>query len=134
MLASPLTEVAFGMAPVKKSGEDGLGKDDFLKLLVAQLQNQDPMKPLESTDFTAQLAQFSGLDQLFDINTQLQALQATQASSNRLDTVGFLGREVVTPSVVGRVTGVDWGGVDPVLFVGNERVPLADVIRVHEIA
>jgi len=44
-----------------QSTTDVLGKDDFLQLLVTQLQNQDPLNPMDSTEFTAQLAQFSSL-------------------------------------------------------------------------
>ena len=52
-----------------------LGKEDFLTLLVTQLKNQDPMNPMESTDFTAQLAQFSSLEQLFGVNDALGNIQ-----------------------------------------------------------
>jgi flagellar basal-body rod modification protein FlgD len=70
-----------------------LGKDEFLTLLVAQLKNQDPLNPLESADFTAQLAQFSSLEQLFGMNESLTAIQEsleTQESENVLDYIGKL--------------------------------------------
>jgi flagellar basal-body rod modification protein FlgD len=48
-----------------------LGRDDFLTLLVAQLKHQDPLNPLESTEFTSQLAQYSSLEKLFNIDQNL---------------------------------------------------------------
>ena len=51
-----------------------LDKDDFLLLLVAQLKAQDPLKPMDSTQFTAQLAQFSSLEQLYNVNDNLEYL------------------------------------------------------------
>jgi len=70
-----------------------LGKEEFLTLLIAQLKNQDPLSPLESSDFTAQLAQFSSLEQLFGMNEALTAIQetlGTQESGNVLDYIGKL--------------------------------------------
>jgi flagellar basal-body rod modification protein FlgD len=72
-----------------------LGKDEFLTLLVAQLQNQDPMNPMDSTGFTAQLAQFSSLEQLQNVNDQLSHIGASQASLNNLQAVDYIGKTVV---------------------------------------
>lgn len=71
-----------------------LGKDDFLKLLVSQLQNQDPLNPMESTEFTTQLAQFSSLEQLTSVNTNLDYLLLYQTSINNAQAVGFIGNTV----------------------------------------
>ncbi len=56
------------------SASDVVGKDQFLKLLVAQLQNQDPLNPLQGDAFVAQLATFSSLEQLVSINSGIQKL------------------------------------------------------------
>lgn len=71
-----------------------MGKDDFLKLLVTQLKAQDPLDPLESAEFTAQLAQFSSLEQLYTLNEHMENLQRYQASLNNGQAVGLIGKTV----------------------------------------
>lgn len=74
-----------------------LGKDDFLTLLVAQLQNQDPLNPSDPTEFTAQLAQFSSLEQLFAVNESLAQLAQSSNDSQdleRLSAFSLIGRQV----------------------------------------
>lgn len=71
-----------------------LGKDDFLKLLVAQLQAQDPLNPMDSTEFTAQLAQFSSLEQLANINDNIGNLQASQTLIGNSQVIDFIGKTV----------------------------------------
>lgn len=58
-----------------KSDSSTLGKDDFLKILITQLQNQDPMQPMEDKDFIAQMAQFSALEQTTNMASQLEAMR-----------------------------------------------------------
>ena len=75
-----------------------LGKDDFLKLLVMQLRNQDPFEPMKGTEFATQLAQFSSVEQLSNLNTTItQSVDAnhllTQSISNALATT-VIGKEV----------------------------------------
>ncbi len=77
-----------------KPGE--LGRDDFLNLLVTQLQHQDPLNPMDSTDFTAQLAQFSSLEQLSNINGQLEALTQAQTTFANSQAVGYIGHTVLS--------------------------------------
>ncbi len=60
-----------------------VNKDDFFKMLVAQLKNQDPMKPLDATAFTAQLAQFSSLEKLDNVNATLTSLLGQQDLVNQ---------------------------------------------------
>jgi len=96
------------------TGGTVMGKDDFLRLLVTQLQNQDPLNPQDPTEFTAQLAQFSSLEQLFSVNDNLaQMAQSSRDSSHldRLSALSMIGREI-------EVSGPDfhYNGGDPVEF------------------
>lgn len=72
-----------------------LGKDEFMKLLVAQLSNQNPLEPQDGADFVAQLATFSNLEQLTSINTGLDSLALSQAGLIQGQTVDLVGRTVV---------------------------------------
>ncbi|MEW6669168.1 MAG: flagellar hook capping FlgD N-terminal domain-containing protein [Thermodesulfobacteriota bacterium] len=72
-----------------------LGRDDFLTMFLAQLKNQDPLNPMESAEFSSQLAQFSSVEQLFNVNENLQSLMASQGDSSRLQALNFIGREIV---------------------------------------
>lgn len=71
-----------------------LGQEDFLTMLVAQLQNQDPLNPMEGTDFTAQLAQFNSLEQLMAVNDNLKALQTSQNSIYQSQAVTYIDKTV----------------------------------------
>ena len=71
-----------------------MGKDDFLRLLVAQLEAQDPLNPMESTDFTAQLAQFSSLEQLQNMNSALGGISTAQSVQTNSQAVGFIGKTI----------------------------------------
>lgn len=66
-----------------------LGKDEFLKLLVTQLSNQDPMQPLEDKEFIAQMAQFTSVEQLMNISGQLKSMNQSLGSVS-----GLIGKQV----------------------------------------
>ncbi len=86
-----------------------MGKDDFLTMMIAQLQHQDPLNPLDGTDFTAQLAQFSSLEQLSNMNTQLETLGLYQSSLNNTQSVSLIGKEI---TAIGNVIKADGASVD----------------------
>lgn len=75
-----------------------LGKEDFLKLLVSQLQNQDPLNPSDPTEFTAQLAQFSSLEQQFTTNAYLKQMATPSADTERISALGMIGKAVSVQS------------------------------------
>jgi len=82
-----------------------LDKEAFLKLLVTQLKHQDPLNPLESIEFTAQLAQFTSLEQLFNLNEGVETMTSTIQSQNAFQAVDLVGKEVKAQSQVLGVKG-----------------------------
>ena len=115
-------------------GDGILGKDDFLKLLLAQLQNQDPLKPMEDREFITQLAQFRSLEEMENLNLSLMAMldmqQVSQASSLIGKTVEAMTGQGYS-TITGVVSEVDLSGGAAVLVVDGQRVYLHDVIRVR---
>jgi flagellar basal-body rod modification protein FlgD len=109
-----------------------LGKDDFLLLLVTQMRNQDPLSPMESTEYVSQLAQFSSLEEMKNISKSIDDLTASQSASSATDAVGFIGREITAvDGQSGTVTSVTYEGGATYLMIGSVRVPLGDVTEVR---
>jgi flagellar basal-body rod modification protein FlgD len=79
---------------VRESKGDTLGKEDFLKLLVAQLTHQDPTEPMKDTEFVSQLATYSGLEQQMTMNQNLEKLITINAATTAASAVGLIGTYV----------------------------------------
>jgi flagellar basal-body rod modification protein FlgD len=71
-------------------------RDDFLKLLIAQLQNQDPLSPMDNQEFAVQLATFNSLEQLIGVNEKLDSLQSKQLLASQLNSAALLGKQVIS--------------------------------------
>ncbi len=69
-------------------------KDEFLRLLVAQMQHQDPLEPQDGSEFVAQLAQFANIELGVETNTRLAALEAGQMSSSRASMMSLVGKSI----------------------------------------
>lgn len=80
--------------PVAKPEDTILGKDDFLKLLIHQLQNQDPLDPMDDREFIAQMAQFSSLEQLTNMNANIQQFTQQQEHTSLVQLSGLIGKQV----------------------------------------
>ena len=92
-----------------------LGKDDFLKLLITQLSNQDPTSPMENTEFIAQMAQFSSLEQMTNMNQEFAKMNSMLVSSQA---VGTIGKTVDITLGDTKTTG----GVEAVTYGANPQV------------
>lgn len=90
---------------VDRRKKEELGQDGFMKLLAHQLKNQDPMKPMDQKDFSANLAQFSQLEQLTAMNKKMDAVNQNALDDKRVQGASFLGRKVVTAG-----TTIDYKG------------------------
>ncbi|WP_285275498.1 flagellar hook assembly protein FlgD [Halopseudomonas bauzanensis] len=97
---------------------DELGKNEFLELLVAQLNNQDPLAPQENGEFIAQLAQFSTVEGIEKMNSTIDAMASSFQSSQALQASSLVGRTVVIPT--------DQAMIDPQAgFTGQLALPQA---------
>lgn len=78
----------------RKTGDGTLGKDDFMKLLIAQLQNQDPTNPMKDNEFIAQMAQFSSLEQTMNLAKSFEKFAEAQTQSQMIQYTSFVGKDV----------------------------------------
>ena len=119
---------------VGKRNTGVLGKDDFLQLLITQLQHQDPMNPASDTEFIAQVAQFSSLEQMQNMNSATQQQQGYALIGKYIS--GSISDEATgaTSEVTGQVTGVRMSSGKVLLMIGDKEVKLESVQDVSESA
>ena len=87
---------------IKKGASDSLGQNDFLKLMTTQLQNQDPFAPMDNGDFIAQMAQFSTVTGISEVNESLEKL-VNKSDQGRIATAAnLLGHSVLVPGNISR--------------------------------
>jgi flagellar basal-body rod modification protein FlgD len=78
----------------KSTGSSSLGKDDFLKILMTQLQNQDPLNPMQDQDFISQMATFSSLEQMTNLNTSMDNFVKSAAQNQFMQASSMIGKTV----------------------------------------
>ncbi|MDQ0217071.1 flagellar hook assembly protein FlgD [Peribacillus cavernae] len=84
----------------RKTGSDVLGKDDFLKILMTQLQNQDPSSPMEDKDFIAQMATFSTLEQITNMGKSIDKFVQMEQQNKLISYNQFVGKDVTWHKVI----------------------------------
>uniref|UniRef100_UPI0034506DD7 flagellar hook assembly protein FlgD n=1 Tax=Sphingomonas sp. TaxID=28214 RepID=UPI0034506DD7 len=96
------------------SSSSTLGQSDFLKLMTAQLKNQDPFAPVDNTQMVAQMAQFSSVAGISEMNTTLKAISQKLAGTSQSDALSYVGRTVLTAgdTAYGRTAGGIAGAVE----------------------
>ncbi|KMT52646.1 flagellar hook assembly protein FlgD [Pseudomonas fildesensis] len=115
-------------ATTTATGNQAMGKDSFLQLLVTQLKNQDPLSPQDNGAFVAQLAQFSSLEGINNLNDSVKAISSNVTSSQALQASSLVGRSVITQT---DKTLVDTsksmtGSVAVTSAVGNVSIKITD--------
>jgi flagellar basal-body rod modification protein FlgD len=111
---------------------NGVNSDTFLKLLISQLENQDPDNPTDPTQFLSETADFEEVQQLSALSTDMTSLVSAQQSSAATSMLGqqVAGTDASGNPVSGIVTGVQLTSSGPVLTVGNDSVPFSGVTAV----
>jgi flagellar basal-body rod modification protein FlgD len=113
---------------------DSLGQDAFLQLLLAQLKNQDPFKPMEDRDFVAQLAQLNSLNQLTEMNATLTQLSSSQTLAQASALIGktVTGLTTLGSQVTGVVAGLRLVDSKVMLNVDGMTVPFDTILEVSQ--
>lgn len=117
---------------VVETQNSNLGMDDFFKLLTTQLTSQDPLKPMEDTEFISQMAQFSSLSQMENMAADMQQLRIRQDSMAVQSLMGrtIFGEDSNGERVEGEVTKVAREGEDLVAYVGDRKVFYEDIEQI----
>lgn len=124
ILSDPLYASSSKMTS-KKQDASAMGKDEFMKLLLTQLKNQDPLNPMQDKDFIAQLATFSSLEQATTMNNNITALLKQQQITNAATASSLIGQSISSldnDNGVVRSVVVDDKGV--YLTINGKQVPL----------
>ncbi len=93
--------------PEEKSRKEGVGQEQFLELMLAQLQNQDPLQPMENGEFLSQMAQFSSAKGIQEMSQSLESFTQSLTSSQALQASSLIGRQVLVP---GDIAWLEEGG------------------------
>ncbi len=113
LLDSSSTTSSASSSSSSSSSSSGLGMDAFLQLLVTQLQYQDPLNPTDDKEFVAQLATFSSLEQLTEINSGIENLTKAQSDQQMIGAVSFIGKTV---QATGAGVSLEDGKSTPITF------------------
>jgi len=135
------TSVTSGTSNNASVQKKDIGKDEFFKLLIAQLKNQDPLNPQDGAAFSAQLAQFSSLEQLTNLNTAMTSQNLNYTNLLNAQSVNLIGKEVTASTVdvsdaslettiTGQVSAIQFKDKAIYLTVNGREIAFSDVMSV----
>ena len=132
MSISPVSGAGTG-AQQGQSSVSGLSQNDFLQLLVAQMQNQDPSNPVSSDQFLQEMASFTEVVDLSQLQTLTQSLLSNEVATQGLD---LLGKQVTAQTssgqqISGTVTELSMVGGQPMLTVNGTQLPVSQIVSVQ---
>ena len=121
----PISALSAATTQTTTTGNPELGQADYLTLMVAQIQNQDPFSPMENGQFVAELAQFSTVSGIEDLNQNFNSLAASISSDQTLQASGLIGRDVLINSNVAYHDGTEPTSGAIEVPVSNAQVSVA---------
>lgn len=104
-----------------------LDKDAFLRLLVTELKNQNPMEPMDNREFISQMAQFSTLEQISNLSNSIEKFVETESVAMKLNAVGLIGKKVV---IEGKSLQLESGQTDSIIFSLDENAEV--VLKIYD--
>lgn len=114
--------------------KQNLDKDDFLKLLITQLKHQDPANPMEDREFIAQMAQFSSMEQMLNVNKSLEKLVTRFDFQSSFDLLGknveIMSNQADMVSASGLVDSISKRGDDVFVSVNGKSYPASDITSI----
>jgi flagellar basal-body rod modification protein FlgD len=110
-------------------GNKAMGRDAFLKLLVAQLKNQDPLKPQDNSAFVAELAQFSSLEQSMGVNDRLDQMMLQNQGMANSNVVNMVGQ---VATVKGSLITTDGSGIGVPVSFSQDRASSSTVVQIQD--
>jgi flagellar basal-body rod modification protein FlgD len=111
---------------------NALGKEDFLNLLVTQLKYQDPLNPTDNSNFAAQLAQFSALEQMSNMSAGISSMEALSMTGKYVTAIVTDSETGKTTAVEGIVDSVEMKNGEATLVVGGNKLKLEDITNVYD--
>lgn len=135
IINTPVTGI-YGDSTVRTAKKE-LGKDDFLLLLTKQMQNQDPLKPMDNMEFVSQMANFTTLEQITNMGRAMDKFLTKTGDSYKTDSMWILGQTVTAlpegavEPITGTVSSVKFVDGEAVFKIGDTELKMGDIQKIE---